>query len=145
MARRVDAEDIANLIEIAAGHRSWNGAVEIEPSGHLDLRQRGRPLDVIGRTEIAQRDGRKIHTPAEIPQVLKMEDIDLDGRNDPGLAQVVVILPPVEIAGDPRQVSEQADVIVSGDIKQASRKPVGVAQIMVALQHQLIGIERMWN
>src|SRR6266487_2712390 len=99
MPRGVDAEYIADLVEIAPRHRSWNGAVEIEPSGHLDLRQRRRPLDVEGRAEIAQRSGWKIHTPAEIPQVLKVEDIDLDGRYDPGLAQVVVILPPIEITG----------------------------------------------
>src|SRR5260370_384796 len=124
MPRGVDAEYIADLVQIAAGHRSWNGAVEIEPPGHLDLRQRGRPLNVVSRAEIAQRNGWKVQTPAEIPQVLKMEDINLDGRDDPGLAHVVVILSPVEITSDPRQVSEQSDVVVSGEIKQASGKPV---------------------
>ena len=38
MARGSQAEDVAALIEIAAGDRSWNGAVQVESAGDLDLR-----------------------------------------------------------------------------------------------------------
>ena len=135
-----DAEDVAKLVLIAARHRAGNRAGEIESPRHRNLRQRRRALNPVQRAEIAQRDGGIVDASAEVAHVGERGLVDHGGRHDPGFGDVVVVLPPGEIARDPRNIAQQARPIQAGGVVQAAGQAVRLVDVVIELEEHFVGV-----
>src|SRR5207237_2782611 len=99
------AVDVADRIKISTRLRAADRVRQREESAHCDLRQRRSALDHGGRSEIRQRYCRQVQAPAEIAVEGKPTLVDSVGADDPRVADIDVVLAPVEILAGPGEVS----------------------------------------
>ena len=135
------AVDVAHRIKISARLRAADRVRQREESAHCDLRQRWSSLDHGGRSEIRQRYCRQVQAPPEIAVEGKPTLVDSIGADDPRVAEIDVVLAPVEILTRPREVSRAgAHCVRACGEEVITAEPVRGVDLMVNLDQPFIRV-----
>src|SRR5262249_29078170 len=146
------ADNVPHRIEICPGHWSSDSARRGKGNGtsHGDLWQRMWPLDGKLRAQVAQRNPWQVLPPAKIARIAQPCLIEQVGADRPGVAEVQVLLTPVELLYVPRDVAVGLacdgigwrNGIVSAGVEVTSTQPLAAAEVVVDPREEFIGVVR---
>ena len=139
------AQRVLHREVVAPGIGTGDGDLAGEVTGHGEARERRVALDRELRVEIAERRRGVIHAAAELPHVADAELVDHRRAQRPRVGDVEVVLLPLEVAIDPRDVARPRERlrIGAGQEEVAHGDAVRLGEVVIQLEGRLVGLERI--
>jgi hypothetical protein len=139
-----DADRILDPEIIAPGVRARDRGLAREVAGHGEAGEgRDRPEERELRAEVGEGRGGVVHAAAELPHVRDPELVDLGGAQSPGVRQIDVVLGPLEVTVDPRDVAGEREGLGVRALLIEVAQGHGLArgQLVVELEGALVRVE----